>query len=144
MSLRESFLRHLAQTSTSPPALEITHAEGSFVFDSAGKKYLDFISGIAVSSLGHGNPAITAAIREQAGKHLHIMVYGEHILSPQVMLAKTLASHLPEKLQSIYLTNSGAEATEGAMKLAKRYTGRTDFVSFRNSYHGSTQGALSL
>jgi acetylornithine/N-succinyldiaminopimelate aminotransferase len=144
MTLRQQFFEHLAQTSQSPPALEIVSAEGSFIYDADGKKYLDFISGIAVSSFGHNNPQIAEAIHKQIDTHLHLMVYGEHIVSPQVKLVTKLAALLPENLQSIYLTNSGAEATEGAMKLAKRFTGRSNFVSFRNAYHGSTQGALSL
>ncbi len=144
MSLRPLFFKHLAQTSQSPPALEIEYAEGSFLFGKDGKKYLDFISGISVSSLGHNNRKIAEAIHKQVDKHLHLMVYGEYIVNAQVMLVAKLAEMLPETLQSIFLTNSGAEATEGAMKLAKRYTGRADFISFRNAYHGSTQGALSL
>ncbi len=144
ISRKEIFFRHLAQTSQSPPALEITGADGCFVFDSGGKKYLDFISGISVSSLGHGNKKIKEAIHRQVEEHLHLMVYGEHIVAAQVELVRALAEQLPESLQSIYLTNSGAEATEGAMKLAKRVTGRTGFISYENSYHGSTQGALSI
>jgi acetylornithine/succinyldiaminopimelate/putrescine aminotransferase len=141
---RDFFFRHLAQTSDSPPALDITRAEGCNLYDANGKEYLDLISGIAVSSLGHGNVEIKKAIHRQVDEHLHLMVYGEYIVTPQVELVKNLAEHLPANLQKIYLTNSGAEATEGAMKLAKRFTGRTEFISFRNSYHGSTQGALSI
>jgi acetylornithine/N-succinyldiaminopimelate aminotransferase len=143
-TLRESFFKHLAQTSQSPPAMQFDRAEGSYLYDAGSEKYLDFISGISVSSMGHNNPAITSAIHRQVDNHLHLMVYGEYVISPQVTLAHAVSSLLPEKLQSVFLTNSGAEATEGAMKLSKRYTGRTDFVSFRNAYHGSTQGALSL
>jgi acetylornithine/N-succinyldiaminopimelate aminotransferase len=141
---KQLFFKHLAQTSQSPPALEISRADGSFVFDDSGKKYLDFISGISVSSYGHGNSKIKEAIHNQVEQHLHIMVYGEYVITPQIALVEKLGQHLPSTLQSIYLTNSGAEAVEGAMKLAKRITGRTEFVSFKNSYHGSTQGALSI
>jgi acetylornithine/N-succinyldiaminopimelate aminotransferase len=144
MNIRQQFFKHLAQTSQTPPALDIVRAEGSFLFDSDEKKYLDFISGIAVSSFGHGNKRISDAIHKQVDAHLHLMVYGEYIVTPQVKLVSMLAGILPSNLQSVYLTNSGAEATEGAMKLAKRCTGRPNFVSYRNSYHGSTQGALSL
>lgn len=144
ISRKELFFRHLAQTSPSPPALEIAGAEGTYIIDASGKKYLDLISGISVSSLGHGNVEIRKAIHQQIDNHLHIMVYGEYVISPQVELVSQLAACLPDSLQNIFLTNSGTEATEGAMKLAKRYTGRSGFISFRNSYHGSTQGALSI
>jgi acetylornithine/N-succinyldiaminopimelate aminotransferase len=141
---RQLFFRHVAQTSELPPAYEITGGKGVFAVDAAGKRYYDFISGIAVSSFGHANTEITAAIHEQVDAHLHIMVYGEYIISKQVELAEALSRHLPGNLSSVYFTNSGSEAVEGAMKLAKRFTGRTHFVSFRNAYHGSTQGALSI
>ena len=143
-SRRELFLRHLAQTSPSPPMLDIERAEGVFLFDQNGKKYTDLISGIAVSSLGHRHPAIQKAVIDQIERHMHLMVYGEFIISPQQELASRLASLLPPSLDSVYFTNSGAEAVEGAMKLAKRLTGRTGIASFRHSYHGSTQGALSI
>ena len=141
---RELFFKHIAQTSGFPPALEIEKAEGCYLIDSAGKKYLDLISGISVSSLGHGNAEIIKAIHKQVDEHLHLMVYGEYIISAQVDLVQSLIKNLPKQLQSVYLTNSGTEATEGAMKLAKRYTRKTGFVSFKNAYHGSTQGALSI
>ena len=141
---RQLFFKHLAQTSAFPPALEIIQAEGCYLIDSSGKKYLDLISGISVSSLGHGNEEIKKAIHKQVDDHLHLMVYGEYIVSAQVDLVQALAEKLPNSLQSIFLTNSGTEATEGAMKLAKRFTGRTGFISFKNAYHGSTQGALSI
>ena len=144
LTQREFFLRHIAQTSDIPLGLEIERAEGSWLYDTSGKKYLDLISGISVSSLGHGHPAIISAIKEQADKHLHLMVYGEYIQSPQNKLAKLLVDNLPENLNSVYFTNSGTEATEGAMKLAKRHTGRRQFVSFEGAYHGSTQGSLSM
>lgn len=143
-TLRDRFFRHVAQTSDAPPAVEFTSAEGCILTGSDGRSYIDLISGISVSSLGHKHPDIIRAIHEQADRHLHVMVYGEFILSPQVELASRLASLLPQQLSSVYFTNSGSEAIEGAMKLAKRFTGRTQIVSFHKSYHGSTQGALSI
>lgn len=143
-TLRESFLHHIAQTSPSPLGLEIARAEGHYLIDTAGKSYLDLISGIGVSALGHGHPAIVEAICSQANAYLHTMVYGEFILSPQVRLSQLLTAHLPPSLDAVYFVNSGAEATEGAMKLAKRYTGRHEIIAMRNAYHGSTQGAASL
>ncbi len=144
MTLRNLFLQHVAQTSDMPLALEVKNATGIYISDVSGKVYLDLISGIGVSSLGHCHPAVVKAIQQQAQQYMHTMVYGEHIQQPQVALAALLSSVLPENLNSIYFTNSGAEATEGAMKLAKRFTGRKEFIAFENSYHGSTQGALSL
>ncbi len=144
ISDRQLFLRHLAQTSENPMMLEIERAEGVYLFGHDGKKYIDLISGISVSNVGHLHPKVVFAIEEQLKHYLHLMVYGEFIQSPQVSYAKLLTDHLPEKLDSVYFTNSGTEATEGAMKLAKRVTGRTEFVSFFKSYHGHTQGALSL
>ncbi len=141
---RQIFLQHVAQTSPTPPALDISRAKGVYLYDQNNKKYLDLISGISVSSLGHGHPEILEATKAQIDKHMHLMVYGEYIISPQIKLAQELSDQLPEQLSTVYFTNSGTEATEGAMKLAKRFTGRTNFVSFRNSYHGSTQGALSI
>src|SRR5687767_10714613 len=143
-SLRELFFSRIAQTSPAPIALEIEKAEGVYVIDSKGKKYFDLVSGIAVSSLGHNHPGILSAIKAQLDRHLHLMVYGEYIQSPQVKYAELLCRHLPENLSSVYFVNSGAEAIEGAMKLAKRHSGRTEIISFRNAYHGSTQGALSV
>lgn len=144
MNQRELFYKHLGQTSPSPLALEIVHAEGLYLKDASGKKYLDAIGGISVCNTGHRHPDVIQSIREQADRYLHILVYGELIQSPQVEYAHFLASYLPENLQSVFFTNSGTEATEGAMKLAKRVTGRTEIVGFEKSYHGSTQGALSL
>ncbi len=141
---RQIFLQHIAQTSPTPPALDIASGKGIYLYDQSGKKYIDLISGISVSSLGHGHPEIIEAAKAQIDQHMHVMVYGEYILSPQLKLAQELCQHLPKHLSSVYFTNSGAEATEGAMKLAKRFTGRTNFVSFKNAYHGSTQGALSI
>lgn len=144
MNQRALFLQHVAQTSAAPLALEITRAEGCYLFDAAGKRYLDLIGGISVCNIGHRHPAVVAAIKEQADKYLHVLVYGEFIQSPQVQFAKLLADNLPASLNSVFFTNSGAEATEGAMKLAKRVTGRTQIIAFKNAYHGSTQGALSI
>ena len=144
MSLREHFFRHLAQTSPSPLAIEFIKASGIYLYDKAGKKYFDLISGIAVSNLGHGNKKIIEAIKKQADEYLHLMVYGEYIESPQVMLAKKLSELLPPSLSSVYLVNSGAEAVEGAIKLSRRYTGRSEIISFENAYHGSTTGALAI
>lgn len=141
---RELFFRFLGQTSRSPLALEIAQASGVFVIGSDGKKYLDLISGIGVSNLGHGHPEVLRAVKEQADRYMHLMVYGELIQSPQVKLAGKLVRCLPARLDNVYLVNSGSEATEGALKLAKRYTGRSNIVCFRNSYHGSTQGSLSV
>jgi acetylornithine/N-succinyldiaminopimelate aminotransferase len=144
MNQRELFLRHVAQTSGAPMALEIVKAEGTELVDVAGKKYLDLIGGISVANVGHRHPEVVKAIREQTDSYLHIMVYGEFIESPEVKFAKFLTDHLPQQLDSVYFTNSGTEAVEGAMKLAKRATGRTQIIAFENSYHGSTQGALSI
>ena len=144
MNLRQVFLQHVAQTSTAPLALEIVKAEGCGLTDVNGKKYIDLIGGISVANIGHRHPKVIDAIKAQADDYLHVMVYGEFVQSPQVQYAKLLTQHLPSSLNSVYFTNSGAEAVEGAMKLAKRATGRTEIIGFQNSYHGSTQGALSI
>jgi acetylornithine/succinyldiaminopimelate/putrescine aminotransferase len=144
MLQRELFFKHLGQTSPAPIGLEISRAEGVYLFDITGKKILDAIGGISVCNTGHRHPDVIKAIKDQSDLYLHLLVYGELIQSPQVEYAHLLISHLPSTLQSVYFTNSGTEATEGAMKLAKRFTGRTEIVAFDHSYHGSTQGALSL
>lgn len=144
LSQRQLFLQHVAQTSDAPLGLEIDHAEGVYLYDTSGKRYIDLISGISVSSLGHCHPRIVHAVQQQAARYAHTMVYGEFVQAPQVQLATYVCTLLPDTLNSVYFTNSGAEATEGAMKLAKRFNGRTEFISCKNSYHGSTQGALSL
>lgn len=144
MTNRQLFFEHLAQTSNFPLALEFTKAEGIYLFDSKGGKYIDLISGIGVSNIGHRHPRTVQAIKDQVDKYLHLMVYGEYIQSPQVLLAQKLCSTLPKELDSVYFVNSGSEATEGAMKLAKRFTGRAKIVSCVDAYHGSTQGALSI
>lgn len=144
MNHRQLFLRHIAQTSPFPLLLEIERAEGMYLIDPEGKKYMDLISGIGVSALGHCHPMVTKAAKNQMDKFLHTMVYGEFVLSPQVELAKLLTDNLPNSLDSVYLVNSGTEAVEAAMKLAKRYTGRHEFIAMHDAYHGSTQGAMSL
>lgn len=144
MNQRELFLRHVAQTSAAPLALEIVKAEGVWLCDKAGKEYIDLIGGISVANTGHRHPAVVQAIKNQLDAYLHVMVYGEFIETPQVQYAKLLTGLLPASLNSVYFTNSGAEAVEGAMKLAKKVTGRSQIISFKNSYHGSTQGALSI
>src|SRR6201986_5229001 len=141
---RSLFLRHLAQTSPAPLGLEITRAEGCYLYDSGGAAYLDLIGGISVCNTGHRHPRVGEAIKKQGDQYLHLLVYGELIQSPQVEYASFLTSLLPPALNSVYFTNSGAEATEGAMKLAKRLTCRAEIVAFQQSYHGSTQGALSV
>ena len=141
---KDIFKIHLAQTFSFPSCLEIESAKGSYITDVNGKDYLDFVAGISACTLGHSNPIITNAIKEQLEKYTHVMVYGEYVQSPQYKLAKLLADNLPESLRTTYFTNSGAEAIEGAMKLAKRETGRSEIISCKNSYHGSTQGALSI
>ena len=144
ISQRQLFFQHVAQTSPFPLQIEIERAEGIYLFDTNGKSYIDAISGISVSSLGHCHPAVVAAVKNQADKYMHTLVYGEYILSPQVSLAKALADVLPATLSNVYLLNSGTEATETAMKLSKRFTGRHEIIACRNAYHGSTQGAASL
>ena len=144
MTQREIFLRHVAQTSAAPLALEIVKAEGAMLYDINEKEYIDLIGGISVANVGHRHPKVIQAIKDQLEAYLHVMVYGEFIETPQVQYSKLLADHLPSSLNSVYFTNSGTEATEGAMKLAKRFTNRTEVIAFNNSYHGSTQGALSI
>jgi len=144
ISQRQLFLQHVGQTSETPLALEIEKAEGIYLFDIEGKKYIDLISGIAVSNLGHGHPEIKKAVHDQVEKHMHLMVYGEYIQSPQVEYARLLTKQLPEELDCVYFVNSGSEANEGAIKLAKRFTGRSEVVAFKNAYHGSTQALMGL
>lgn len=143
-TLRQLFLANNAQTTNFPLLLEFERAEGVYMYDTAGKAHTDLISGIGVSSLGHGNPKVVAAIKHQVDQYMHLMVYGEYVQTPQVRFAEKLVSLLPQNLQSVYFTNSGAEAVEGALKLAKRYTGCQQIIACQNSYHGSTQGALSV
>ena len=142
--LREGFLRHVAQTSMAPIGLEVVRAEGSWLYTADGRRYLDLIAGIGVSALGHGHPAVLGAIAEQARRHLHVMVYGEYVIEAQVRLAERLTRLLPAPLECVYFTNSGAEAIEGALKTARKYTRRERFVAFDGAYHGDTMAALAL
>lgn len=144
LSEREIFLKHVAQTSPAPPALEIVKAESVFLYDINGKKYTDLISGISVSNIGHCHPKVVEAVNKQTQTYMHLMVYGEYVQHPQTQYAKLITSLLPENLNCVYFTNSGTEACEGALKLAKRATGRSELICFKNSYHGSTHGALSV
>ena len=142
--LRKQFLRHVAQTSPAPQLIEVARAEGVFFYTSEGKPYYDLVSGVSVNNVGHGNRAVVEAVQRQAADYMHIMVYGEMVERPQVEFARALAEALPEPLDSVYFLNSGAEAVEGALKLAKRYTHRTEMISMRQAYHGSTHGAMSM
>src|SRR5258708_31306773 len=142
--LGEYFRQSLAQTSDAPIGLEISRAEGSWLVASDGRRYLDFIAGIGVSALGHGNLEVLDAIAAQGRRHLHVMVYGEYVIESQVMLARRLVELLPRPLERVYFTNSGAEAIECAMKVARKFTGRAGFVAFDGAYHGDTMGALAL
>ena len=143
-SAKNIFKKHQAQTFPFPSCLEIESARGSYIYDVNGKAYLDFVAGVSACTLGHSNPIITNAVKEQLDKYTHVMVYGEYVQSPQYKLAQLLADNLPKSLSTTYFTNSGTEAIEGAMKLAKRATGRPEIISCKDSYHGSTQGALSI
>ncbi len=144
LSNRELFLRNTAQTSDSPRLIEIERAEGSYLYSPEGQRYLDLVSGFNVSNIGHRHPKVIQAIQDQLEKYLHVTVYGEFVQAPQVQFATALLAKLPDSFGSVYLTNSGAEAVEGAMKVAKKYTGRRQILAANNAYHGSTQGALSL
>jgi acetylornithine/N-succinyldiaminopimelate aminotransferase len=141
---RQLFLRHLGQTSSAPMMLEIIRAEGVFMYGTRGEKYIDLISGVSVSNTGHSHPKVIEAVKKQVDSYMHLMVYGEIIQNPQVKYAERLAEILPPELSSCYFVNSGSEAVEGGLKLAKRYTGRSRIIYFKNSYHGSTHGALSI
>lgn len=142
--MKKDFLKYQAQTSSNPLAIEILKAEGNYVYDIYEKKYLDFIAGVSANTLGHNHPAISKAIKNQIDTYTHVMVYGEFIQKPQVDLAKLLSQNLPKPLETVYVTNSGTEATEGAIKLAKRHTGRYEIIAAKNSYHGNTQGSMSV
>lgn len=141
---QETFLNHLAQTTDSPYLISVTYADGIYLYDTDGKRYTDLISGIGVSNVGHRHPTVIQAIKDQLDKHLHVMVYGEYIQSSPNLLAQKLVSLLPPNLNCCYFVNSGTEANEGALKVAKRYTGRTEIISCRKAYHGSTHGSLSV
>ncbi|MBL4905309.1 MAG: aspartate aminotransferase family protein, partial [Flavobacteriaceae bacterium] len=142
--MNSDFLTYQAQTTPHPLSLEISHAKGSYVYDIHNKSYLDFIAGVSANTLGHNHPKVSEAIKKQVDAYTHVMVYGEFIQQPQLDLCKALARTLPKSLSTVYLTNSGTEATEGALKLAKRFTGRSEIVAAKNSYHGNTQGAMSV
>ncbi len=142
--MKSDFFKYQAQTSPNPLALEIKKASGCYIYDIHNKKYLDFIAGVSANTLGHNHPKIVDAIKKQVDTYLHVMVYGEFIQKPQVELSKLLSNHLPKNLNSVYLTNSGTEAIEGALKLAKRVTGRYEIIAAKNSYHGNTMGAMSV
>lgn len=142
--MKEDFLKYQAQTGPHPLGLEISHATGSYVYDLAGKAYLDFVAGVSACTLGHCHPKVTAAIKNQVDKYLHVMVYGEYALQPAVAYCKLLAAQLPKNLETTYLVNSGTEAVEGALKLARRFTGRSQIISAKKSYHGNTMGSLSV
>lgn len=142
--ITDDFFKHQAQTTPHPLAMEVSYAEGSYIYDQNKTPYLDFVAGVSACSLGHRHPKVVAAIKKQLDSYMHVMVYGEYIQSPAVKLSKLLASHLPAKLNKTYLTNSGTEAIDGAMKLARRYTGRSEIIAAKNAYHGNTMGALSI
>mgnify|MGYP006193231141 FL=1 len=144
MNNRQLFLAHLAQTTDFPLMIEVEKAEGIYLFGPKGEKYLDLISGIGVSNVGHRHPKVLSAIQSQLEKYLHLMVYGEYVQTPQTLLAKALTDTLPSHLDNVYLVNSGSEAVEGALKLAKRYTNRREIISCVNAYHGSSHGSLSV
>lgn len=142
--MKEDFLKYQGQTTPHPLAIEISHANGSYIYDSSNKKYLDFVAGVSANSLGHNHPKVKEAIHQQLEKYTHVMVYGEFIQEPQLELCKALANTLPKDLSSVYLVNSGTEATEGALKLAKRFTQRSEIIAGNNAYHGNTMGAMSV
>ncbi|NJY63287.1 aspartate aminotransferase family protein [Salinimicrobium sp. CDJ15-81-2] len=142
--MKQDFLKYQAQTSPYPLALEVSHASGSYIYSTDGGKHLDFVAGVSACTLGHCHPRVVNAIKEQSEKYLHVMVYGEYAQGPAVELCKLLAEYLPAPLEKTYLTNSGTEAIEGALKLARRYTGRSGIIAAKNAYHGNTMGSLSL
>lgn len=142
--MNSDFLKYQAQTTPHSLAFEVSHADGSYIYDTNGKKHLDFTAGVSANSLGHNHQKVTEAIQEQLKKYTHVMVYGEFIQKPQLELCKLLAQQLPKSLETVYLTNSGTEATEGALKLAKRFTNKHEIISCKNSYHGNTQGSMSV
>ncbi|WP_375235544.1 aspartate aminotransferase family protein [Winogradskyella sp.] len=142
--MQDDFFKYQAQTTPHPLALEISHAEGSYIYDTSGKAHLDFVAGVSTTPLGHRHPKVISAIKDQLDKYIHVMVYGEYIQKPAVELSKLLADNLPESLDTTYLVNSGTEAIEGSIKLARRFTGRSEIIAAKNAYHGNTMGALSL
>lgn len=142
--MKEDFFTYQAQTTPHPLAMEISHADGNYIYDTNNKAYLDFVAGVSACSLGHKHPRVVKAIKDQLDKYLHVMVYGEYVQKTAVEFTKLLASQLPDPLEKTYLTNSGTEAIEGAMKLAKRVTGRSELIAAKHAYHGNTQGAMSI
>ena len=142
--ISNDFIKYQAQTTPHPLGMQISYAEGSFIYDQNKKRYLDFVAGVSACSLGHRHPKVINAIKKQLDSYMHVMVYGEYIQSPAVKLSKLLSDHLPQKLEKTYLTNSGTEAVDGAMKLARRYTGRSEIIAANKAYHGNTMGALSI
>lgn len=142
--MKTDFFKHQAQTTPHPLAMEISHAKGSYIYDTKGKAYLDFVAGVSACSLGHSHPKVVNAVKTQLDKYMHVMVYGEYVQKPAVELSKLLAKHLPKPLESTYLVNSGTEAIEGSLKLARRFTGRSEIIAAKNAYHGNTMGSLSL
>ncbi|NRR91876.1 aspartate aminotransferase family protein [Winogradskyella undariae] len=142
--MKQDFFKYQAQTTPHPLAMEISRAKGSYIYDTNGKAYLDFVAGVSACSLGHCNPKVVNAIKEQADQYLHVMVYGEYIQTPAVELSKLIAKYLPEPLEATYLVNSGTEAIEGSLKLARRFTGRSEIIAANKAYHGNTMGSLSL
>ena len=142
--MQNDFFKYQAQTTPHPLAMEVSHAKGSYIYDTKGKAYLDFVAGVSACTLGHSHAKVVNAVKEQLDQYLHVMVYGEYIQKPAITLSKLLAKHLPKPLETTYLVNSGTEAIEGSMKLARRYTGRSEIIAAKNSYHGNTMGSLSL
>ncbi len=142
--MKEDFLNHQAQTTPHPLGMQISHAKGSYIYDTSGNAHLDFVAGVSACGLGHCHPKVVAAVREQAEKYMHVMVYGEYVQKPAVDYCKLLASFLPSTLETTYLVNSGTEAVEGALKLARRFTGRTQIIAAKKAYHGNTMGSLSI
>ena len=142
--MQDDFFKYQAQTTPHPLAVEVSHAKGSYIYDKNGKAYLDFVAGVSACALGHSHPKVVNAVKAQLDKYLHVMVYGEYIQDPALQLSKLLAKHLPEPLETTYLVNSGTEAIEGSIKLARRYTGRSEIIAAKNAYHGNTMGSLSL
>lgn len=142
--MQDDFFKYQAQTTPHPLAMEISHAKGSYIYDTNGKAYLDFVAGVSACSLGHSHPEVVNAVKSQLDKYMHVMVYGEYIQQPAVELSKLIAKHLPEPLETTYLVNSGTEAIEGSLKLARRFTGRSQIIAAKNAYHGNTMGSLSL
>lgn len=142
--MQDDFFKYQAQTTPHPLAMEVSHAKGSYIYDTKGKAYLDFVAGVSACSLGHSHPKVVNAVKEQLDKYLHVMVYGEYIQKPALELSKLLAKHLPDPLETTYLVNSGTEAIEGSIKLARRFTRRSEIIAAKNAYHGNTMGSLSL